>query len=270
MDMVLTVGEWLLPLLYLALVIDYGVTFFQRVRAHGHNLWIPVIILLHAAFLTLRGVHYDRPPLFTGYEVLSVIALATTIVYYVVERVSGDRRTGVFVFLVVFGLQYTSSMFLTEAHVAPADDATRQGWLSAHTLAATLAYTALALAGVHGALHLIGRRNLKRHNVGLLFDRLPPLESLGRVCWCAIVGGLVFMTVAVGTGALVFGAEAGGESMNAKIIAKIVMGSVTWVVCAAAVLGKLLAKWSDSRVAWVATGGLLTVAALFIASLALS
>ncbi|MHC4985492.1 MAG: hypothetical protein ACYTFO_04975 [Planctomycetota bacterium] len=266
MEMVLTVAEWVLPLLYLVLVIDYGVTFFQRVRAHTHNLWIPVIIILHAAFLTARGIHFNRPPLFNGYEVLSVISLSTTIVYYIVERVSRDRRTGVFVFLVVFLLQYTSSVFLTEANVASSGGGARLGWLSAHTIAATLAYTAMALAGVHGALHLIGRRNLKRHNVGLLFDRLPPLQSLGRVSWYAIVGGLVFMTIAVATGSRM----RGGGSMSPKIVVKIVMGSVTWVVCATAVLGKGLGKWSDSRIAWIATGGFLAVAGLFIASLALS
>ena len=266
MEMILTVAEWLLPLLYLVLVIDYGVTFFQRVRAHSHNLWIPVIIVLHAAFLTLRGIHFNRPPLFNGYELLSVISLSTTIVYYIVERVSRDRRTGVFVFLVVFLLQYTSSVFLTEASVVASGGGARQGWLSVHTVAAMLAYTALALAGVHGALHLIGRRNLKRHNVGLLFDRLPPLQSLGRVSWYAIVSGLVFITIAVATGSKM----KGDGPMSAKIVTKIVMGSVTWVVCAAAVLGKGLGKWSDSRVAWIATVGFLTVAGLFVASLVLS
>ncbi|HDZ20974.1 hypothetical protein LCGC14_0254000 [marine sediment metagenome] len=274
MDILFKVAEWLLPLLYMGLVIDYGVTFFLRIRTHVHNGWIPVIILFHAAFLVVRSIHLGQPPLFNGYEILSVIALSTTAVYYIVELVGHDRRTGLFVFLIVFLAQYTSSVFLANTAIEPTTPAVAgQGWRSLHSLAATFAYTALALAGVYGALHLIGRRNLKRHNIGLLFDRLPPLELLGRTCWYAIIGGLVFMTISVVTGALVYGRGAGGpdaEAMSAKIIAKIVVGSVTWLVCVVAVLGKGVGKWSDSRVCLVAAGGFLTVAILFVASLALS
>ena len=271
MDILFTVAEWLLPLLYMGLVIDYGVTFFLRVRTHVHNGWIPVIILFHAAFLVVRGVHLGQPPLFNGYEILSVIALSTTAVYYIVELVGRDRRTGLFVFLIVFLAQYTSSVFLADTAIEPSARAvTGQGWRSLHSLAATFAYTALALAGVYGALHLIGRRNLKRRNIGLLFDRLPPLELLGRACWYAMIGGLVFVTISMVTGAVVYLRGAGGPPAEAKIIAKIVVGSVTWLVCAVAVLGKGLAKWSDSRVCLVAAGGFLTVAVLFVASLALS
>ncbi len=281
MEILLTVAEWLLPLLYLSLMIDYGMTFFMRIRTHVHNGWIPLIVLFHALFLVVRGVQPRQPPLFEGFEILSVIALATTAVYYVVERVGKDRRTGLFVFMMVFLAQYTSAAFPTDA--ASESLASPQVWLSVHFLAATFAYTALALAGLYGVLHLVGRRNIKRHKIGLLFDRMPPLELLGRTCWYALVAGLAFVTVAVVTGAFVFGhgadsphvadaipqvAEAG--KMSAKIIAKIVTGLAALIVCAAAVLGKRFGKWADSRVSRIAVAGFLVVAILFVASLALS
>jgi len=271
MDIALTFAEWLLPLMYMALVIDYGVTFFLRVRAHACNRALPLIILFHAAFLALRGVRLGHPPLFNGFDVLSVIALSTTAVYYAVERVGKDRRTGLFVFLIVFLAQYTSSVFLS--HAAGEGEVwqvAEEGWRSVHSVVATFAYTSLALAGVYGALHLVGRRNLKRHNIGLLFDRLPPLEVLGRACWYAILAGLVFMTVSVATGVLMAFWTTHTGPMPLKIIAKIVIGSITWVICASAVAGKSLGKWNDSRVAVVAAGGFLMVAILLVASLALS
>ena len=56
---------------------------------------------------------------------------------------------------------------------------------------------------------------------------------------------------------------------TAKIIAKIVTGSVTWIICVVAVFGKWLGKWSDSRVSRIAAVGFIAVAMLFVASLAL-
>lgn len=277
MEILLTVAEWLLPLLYLGLVIDYGLTFFMRVRTHAHNGWIPLIVLFHALFLVVRSVHVGEAPLFNGFEILSVVALSTTAVYYVVERLGKDRRMGLFVFLMVFLAQYTSSVFLTEAPIETVNHAvTNQGWRSAHSMAATFAYTALALAGIYGALHLVGRRNIKRHKIGLLFDRLPPLELLGRTCWHALLAGLALITVAVVTGPFIFSGSTDPHGAGAsagippKIIAKIVTGSATWVVCAIAVFGKWFGKWSDSRVSRIAVAGFIAVAILFVASLALS
>lgn len=271
METVLILAQWLLPLLYLALVIDYGATFFMRTRTEVRERGLLVVIVLHTAFLVGLGVHRGYPPLFNAYEVLTLIALCTTVVYCIVERLGRDRRTGVFVFLMVFLLQYTASVFLVGARAPEAPAAGEQISRSVHSIVATLAYTALAVAAVHGALHLIGRRNLKRHNFGVLFDRLPPLELLGRICWYAVVGGLAFMTVSVATGVLVAGQAGGADGgPSPKVMAKIIMGLLTWVICAVAVGGKLLGKWQDSRISIVATGGAAAVAVLLVVSLILS
>jgi len=270
METLLSLAQWLLPLLYLALVIDYGATFFLRVRAHVRERWLPAVIVFHTAFLVAWSFHRGYPPLFEPYQVLTLIALSTTVVYCIVERLGRDRRTGVFVFLVVFLLQYTSSVFMVGAAATTQPAAAEQIGRSVHSIAATFAYTALAVAAIHGALHLIGRRNLKRRSVGVLFGRLPPLELLGRISWYGLIGGLVFMTVSVATGAMVFGQAGAHGAPGPKVLAKIVMGLVTWLVCAVAIAGKAIGRWSDSRVSLIATGGFLAVAVLFVVSLVLS
>ena len=275
MDTLLSIANWLLPLIYLALAIDYGATFILRTRTRARNPGIILAALAHAAFLTLWGVRFGGPPLANGYEVLSVIALSCTVVYAAIELATHDRRAGVFVFLLIFLLQYVSSAFLgcgIGGHGAAAAGAAR-GWARLHVLPACLAYTAMAFAAIYALLYLVGQRNLKQHRLGLLFDRLPPLELLGRMSWCALLGGLALMTLTMVSGAVFFsrgGAGGPSEALAHKVIAKIVIGSIAWAVCALAVGGRWVGKWSLSRVFRIAVAGSVVVVALFVTSAILS
>lgn len=275
MDTLLTVTNWLIPLIYLAMVIDYGTTFLLRVRTHSRNFGILVPIVFHVAFLVLRSIHLGFIPLGSTVDILSVMALCSTILYWVMEMITRDRRAGVFVFLLIFLFQYTSSAFVGPnlGHVSCVA-AIQQGWGRLHVIPATFAYTALAFAAVYGLLHLQGLRDIKRGRFGVLFDRLPPLDLLGKLCWYSLLGGFVFVTLSMITGAVVFGGltsdAAHSVAMEEKVAIKIVTGSVAWVICAVTIVGKLVAKWPASRVSFVAASGFLAIMAMLIASMLLA
>ncbi len=265
MDMLLAVAEWLLPLIYMGLAIDYGATFILRTRTHARNWGVPVAIVLHAAYLVLRGVHLSGPPLETNAEVLSLVALSSAVVYWVVEASTRDRRAGVFVFLLIFLCQYTASQLLaSEPTGSPGD----MGWL--HILPAYLAYTAMSFAALYGLLYLVGQRNLKQHRLGFLFDRLPPLDLLGGMSWHALLVGLVFMTIAMATGAMTFAHRPAGQPMETKIAFKIAISSLSWLICVTGVIGRWLARWSLVRVSAIAMAGFVVVMAYLVVSIALS
>lgn len=274
MNELLIIANWLVPLIYLVMVMDYGATFLLRLRTHVPNRWILIPILFHATFLVLRGVQLGSPPIGSTLEVLSVIALSSTIVYWVMELLSRDRRAGFFVFLLIFLFQYTSSAFVMRNTIHPLSEAAiQQGWGRAHVIPASFAYTALAFAAIYGLLHLMGRRDLKQHRFGLLFDRLPPLDLLGKLSWYSLLGGFIFLTISIITGVVVFGQTgdiAQPEILEHKVILKIITGSLAWLICAATILGKCFAKWSVSRVSLVAVSGFLVIMVLLIASIFLS
>ena len=69
--------------------------------------------------------------------------------------------------------------------------------VAVHITGALLSYGAFLAAFVAGCLFLIQERQLKRKRMGLLFHRLPSLESLDRVNFLAI--GLGFGLLSVGT-----------------------------------------------------------------------
>lgn len=275
MDTLLSVLVWLLPLIYLSLAIDYGATFVLRTRVHVRNPLLVPAVIVHAAFLSLWGIRLGGPPLFSSYEVLSVIVLASMIVYWAVEVITRDRRAGVFVFLLLFLMQYTSSMFLASAisDSAGLSVAGREGWGRLHVLPASLAYTALGFAAIYAMLYLIGRRNLRLHRFGLLFDRLPPLELLGKMSWLALVGGFVLITVTMLTGVILFRSvdvAAHTDLLESKVAAKIFIGTTAWLVCLVAILGKYIGKWSVSTISLIAVAGAIIVASLFVTSALLS
>ncbi|MFO8013032.1 MAG: cytochrome c biogenesis protein CcsA [Phycisphaerae bacterium] len=269
MPALLTVGGALLPLAYLALLIDYGATFFLRTRTHGRTPHLIVVVAVHLGYLVLWGLEMGHAPVTGTAEILSVLALATAAVYAWIEAAGGDRRTGVFVLLLAFLFQYAGS-FLTAGSAGgpPAEPPAGGVWAGLHVLPALVAYTALGFAGVYGALYLAARRDLRRHRFGMFFDRLPPLETLGPMAWHALLTGFVAMTIAIAVTPFMFGD--GGSEMSAKIVSKIVTGSVAWVVCAAAVLGRWLGRWHHVRTSTVAVVGFLLVMALLAVSGALS
>ncbi len=259
MSSLLIIINWLLPLLYLGLLVDYGATFFLRTKAQARNPWLILVLAVHALFLVLRAHHLGQPPLGNVYEILSVLALSTGAVYAMVEFVSRDRRSGVFIVLLVFLFQYTSSSFLA----ATASEST--GWARLHVVPALVAYTAFAIAAVYGLLHILAQRNLKQHHFGMLFDRLPSLDLLGKMTWYALLSGFVFMTITVVTGPLLF-RHSGMEVPDAKVTVKIVIGSISWIIYVVAVLGKLLGKWPSRRISSIAVIGFAVIMILLVVS----
>ena len=266
--------NWLLPLLYLAVLVDYGAAFFLRGKPDARKPWLAIVVVVHFLFLVLRAIHEGYPPLVSGYEVLSLVAFATAAVYWIVEAASHDRRTGVFVLLLVFLFQYTSSAFMAQTLAQPhVMDAAQSNWARLHVVPAMMAYTAMTIAGVYGMLHLLARRNLKQHRFGLLFDRLPSLGLLGKMTWQALLVGFAFMTITMATGPIIVHFTTAAEHTriwDAKVGTKIVASSIAWLLYLAAVLGRLLRKWPDSRVSGVAVGGFLIIMAMLGISIVLS
>jgi len=272
---VLMVGNWLLPLLYLALLIDYGATFFLRTRTHVRSPWLAAVVAVHAAMLVLRGMHLGRLPA-DAHEILSALALAIAAVYAVIEFAGRDRRSGAFVLLLAFLFQYTSSIFLAGTESLPPAAGAERVWARLHVVPALVAYTALGFACIYGFLYLTARRGLRHHRFGVLFDRLPPLDLLGRMTWLALVAGFVFMTVTIATGLLMAasGQAAAGAAAAAaagtKVLMKIVTGGAAWLIYAVAILGRLAGKWQPPRIAAIAVAGYAVVVTLLIVSALLS
>lgn len=269
MTVLLMTANYLLPLLYLALLIDYGAAFFLRNRSRGRNFALAAVIALHIVYLHLLGYQAGRLPL-SSYEILSVLAVANAVVYCVVEYIVKDRRTGGFVLLAVFLLQYSASVLMPSGLFLPGQALMQSPWQKVHLLPAILAYTAFTISAIYGMLHLLAVRDLKQRRFGVLFDRLPPLELLGTMNWHAMLGGFVFVSLAIVTGAIMYLHSRSIGDMEARTFIRIIAGAMAWLIYAGAVGGKLLGRWPALRVAKVSVAGFVVVMIMLIAGMFLS
>jgi len=271
----LAFANWLLPLLYIILLANYAAAFFLRAGTHKRTLALPPIIGFHLVFFSLQAIRLGYPPLVNAYDFLSVLAVSVAIVYCVVEYASRDRRTGMFVFLVVFLFQYTSSIFTahTLSESSSFNLVAQSNWARLHIVPAVFAYTGFTFSAVYGLLHLAVQHNLKRHRLGLLFDRLPSLDRLGAMTWHAMLFAFVFLTVAIATGPILFrvGSSTGGSSIwDPKISTKIATGAVAWIIYLIAIVGRYWRRWPPTRISRIAVNGFLFIMAMFIISLILT
>ncbi len=270
MDLTITILTWLLPLLYLAVLIEHGLVFALRVRVDARSPWLILIVLLNVAYLVLRSAG-PGPALGTPPTLPAILALSIAAVYALVELITRDRRTGVFVLAVVFIFQYTASMLFSHQTTAAGVEMSRMSslWGGLHVILALLSYTALALAAVCGLLFIMVRRSLKRHDFGVLYDRLPPLTMLGHMTWHALLTGFICLSVALAAGPLLLAGH-GGEGLSPKIIAKIVIGLAAWLIYAVAIFGKLVRKWDQSRISVIALIGFVIITILIVVSAIMS
>jgi len=72
--------------------------------------------------------------------------------------------------------------------------------VTAHITCLTLSYAAFLVAFVTGLLFLVQERQLKRKQMGVLFRRLPALESLDRINFIAIGAGFGLLSAGVASG----------------------------------------------------------------------
>src|SRR5580693_536047 len=139
-----------------------------------------------------RGLH--TVPYHDLYGSMSLFGWLLALTYLGLELFHRQRSVGAFVlpFILVFFLA---------AHLAPADrlsPAPARGVVFAfHVTLSILAYAAFALSAVFSLIFLAEERLLKRHKLGDVVWRLPPLELLERMSRSSVFVGLI--SIAIGT-----------------------------------------------------------------------
>jgi ABC-type uncharacterized transport system permease subunit len=180
----------LLPVLYAVAALVYALDFFRGdpLARTGRRFALGSVLALHALYLVLRTVAYEHPPMASMFEVVSVVAFAVAIVYLYVEYRSRDHRTGMFFVTFSLVLQTLSSAFIPFGADFPA--VLRSPLFGIHTGSAVLGYAAFAVSAIYGVLYLALYHDLKASRFGVIYRRLPSLETLVRMSVGAAALGL--------------------------------------------------------------------------------
>lgn len=138
-------------------------------------------------------------------------------------------------FLIPFVLLFSAAGLLLPLPHSPATSDTRGALFALHVTLAILAYAAFTFSFVLSLLYLIQNRQIRRARTGLLFARLPALDSIGRMNRTSVSIGLVALGVSVFLGAL-WAQRVWGSLADPKL---------AWALTTLALYGFLL--WMDRR-----------------------
>jgi ABC-type uncharacterized transport system permease subunit len=122
-----------------------------------------------------------------------------------------------------------------------------------HVTAALLGYVALSVAAVYGVMYTLLYRELKKHRVGLIFRRLPNLETLSRLNIGAVLFGWIGLTLAIVWGSVwartltSAGQLAGTFYTDPKFLLTLVL----WVLYGLALAGRYFFRWPNRQLAYL-------------------
>ncbi len=262
MDSLLSILNHLLPALLAMAWVNYSIYFVRR-DPFAQRTATPFLVgtvALQIVYVILLGIHYRHHLMANIYEVLTVIALALSIVYLIVETVHRNKSMGVFVLPIIFGFQLAGSVWIQPEHSL--DPILRDPMFGFHTGTIALAYAAFLLSAVYGVMYRVFYGALQGKRFGLFFERLPSLDDLSKMTMGATSTGFVFLSLSLIFGMVWAGRAAPGFWSDPKFITTMIV----WAGYGVAVVGHHFAKWTGRRIVNL---NLAAFALLFVSFLAL-
>ena len=242
----------LLPLGYLMVVLAYLAVFL------GQPEWVDgvasplarAVVGTHAVFIVMETLVFRHIPIANVWEAFTLLSFTLATVYLVLEWQQNDRATGVFMLTLALLLQIVASAFVVHSHEV--DPILKSPLFGVHVISAMMGYSAFSLAAVYGVLYALLYRELKKKRMGLVFSRLPPLESLSRLNANALVFGWGTLTLAilvgVGWGVML---KASGELVgNLLTDPKFVSTIIVWIFYSLCLGGRYSLQWSSRILAY--------------------
>lgn len=243
----------LLPLGYLLAVVAYLAVFVESsewARDWATRITASVVGV-HLLYLILVAITFQHVPVANTWEGFTFVALAMAVVYLGLEGRWREKATGVFVLAPVLVFQILSSAFIT--HSREVDEILRSPLFAAHVTSALLGYAALSVGAAYGTMYILLYRELKKHNVGLIFRRLPSLDTLSRLNMGAVFFGWLALSLALLLGSL-WAAELvarGWIQGSFYTDFKFLLTAVLWVLYGVTLAGRFLLKWPNRQLAYL-------------------
>jgi ABC-type transport system involved in cytochrome c biogenesis permease subunit len=150
---------------------------------------------VHFVYLLLRAVTFNHPPVTTIFEIMTVLAFSVATAYAVIERRSRAKETGYFILVIAFFFQLGSSLFIRDLSQVP--QVLRSNWFGLHVTSALIGYSAITISAVYGFLYLMLYHEIKANKFGVIYKKLPNLETLEKMSFIAITLAFGFLTLAI-------------------------------------------------------------------------
>jgi cytochrome c-type biogenesis protein CcsB len=198
-------------------------------------------------------------PITNMHESLSFFSLAIVGAFIYFERKYRVVILGSFVIPLALLMSITSSAFPSE--IRGLNPALKSGWLWVHTILAFFSYAAFTIAFGASVVYLIQQHFLKKKKFGVLFRKLPSLDTLDDINYRCLTIGFPLLTVAIISGAI-WAEKAWGSYWSWD--PKETWSLITWFIYAALLHGRLTTGWRGKRASLLSIIGFLIMLFTFI------
>ncbi len=225
--------------------------------SRGGTLALVVAALSHGGYVALDAARLGSVPLTSIHDALAIASLLVIVVYLVILR--GRPRLAV---LGAFVTPVTLLLFLgagLRRGVGAVPDDVRSMLLPLHVAVNVLGIVAFALAFGVAVAYMVQERQLRKKQLGGIFQRLPPLD---------VLDGLGFRLVAIGFPLFTLGVVSGTlwavRLDPAPIGAAQTFGVLAWLMFAAVLLLRVAAGWRGRRAALGTMAGFACACAVLV------
>lgn len=245
MGVFIDVVNIILPALYAIVVWTYGKAFYgnlpwaRTLRTH----LLQSTLALHFLFIIARTIEFQHPPVTTVFEILTVLAFCVALAYLIIEIRSRSAETGYFILNIAFFFQFFSSVFIRDLLEVP--EILRSGFFGLHVGSALLGYAAITISAVYGFLYLMLYHRIKASKFGVIYEKLPNLETLERMSYTGFKMAFLFLGMAMAVGFLWLPQTFLEVSYSdPKLVGTILL----WLLYGGGILAKRLGDWRGRRV----------------------
>lgn len=205
------------------------------------------------AVLVLHGANAGRVPLFNTFDALTVYAVFLTLAALCL--LTRRRTQGIFAILAPYVTLLLLAGFPTVGvTTGPVPHQVPGTVLLLHLLAAFTSYALFSLASVLALAYLIQDRNFKHRRFGVIFERLPALETLDHLMFRVVGYAFVLLTISLALGVYLVHESGNGPGWIAD--PKVVATLVTWALYAMLVHMRARAGRHGTRLALITLAGL--------------
>jgi len=255
----------IVPLLYIVTTALYGIHFFRDTPLAG-SLKQPALIITvvtHVADLGLLTSTAGFRLSYSAYNLMSMVALTLAITYMFIEFTTKSDKTGFFVIAFAAGSALFSSILSSQT--IDSGQAFSGLGIGVHLIAAIFGFSSVAIAGLYSGMYLVLFRQIRLNRFGLLFQRLPNLETLEMLIMHAVAFGFFFLSVTIVAGVLE--QHASKEVIN-LLEPRLISLFVIWLLYGISLFIKPLFGWDIKHMAVLLIAlFVLVTALLFIMSL---
>lgn len=246
----------LLPILYGITFIVYLYDFVKDTRSMSDSkrIFLFLTLMIHIFYLLARTIEFDHTPITNKFEIFTLLAFSISFSYFVLELLTDVRGTGLFIILFSFIFQIISSLFIEDLFEVA--EVLRNRLLGLHVVSSMLGYSGFTLSAVYGILYLMMYNEIKMNKFGLIFKRLPSLETLYKLCFYSVLIGFVLLTFGVVIGVIWLPSAFPNFSYSDP---KLITTGIVWLIFGFLVAAKFIANWHGKIVVNIALFGYLVM-----------